>query len=183
MADKETSSRIAAAGRHEILMRHTAKERAKTVEQVLLNIKKRSATPARHIGAMINLLSISLYAEGEHPGLSRSSSTLALQSALRALSDGHSFRDSEIEQIIKCALRHDILFGDRMGASAIDIFYSAFPKAPIFALLKLRALLNSGRITEATSLSLEIAPGVAPQETFAIAERAAGAFIEQTVRK
>jgi hypothetical protein len=183
IADKETSRRIAAAGRREILMRHTAKERAKTVEQVLLNIQKRPATPERHLGAMTNLFSISLSAEAEHPGLSKSCSTLALQSALRALSEGHTFRDNEIEQIIKCALRHDILVGDKMGAALIERFYNAFPKAPIFALLKLRTLLNSGRISEATSLSLEISPGVAPQETFAIAERAAGAFIEQAVKK
>jgi hypothetical protein len=173
LSDKSATRRIAAAGRAEVLAHHTAKDRAIIVEQTLRHLESVEKGAKRHIGAMINLLSLSLASEKDSPGLSKSTSSLALEAIKRAQGENHRFTDGDVEQVIKCCLRHDILVGDGAGAKIIEQFSEVFPHAPIFSLLKLRALLNSGLINEATSLSLKIAPSVPSQETFAVAEKAA----------
>jgi len=170
---------IAQQGRAEILARHTAMQRAQMLEAILLNLSKRERTPQRHYGAMAELLAMSTSSENRSTVLSNYCSTLAISSALRGLHEGAPPSDSSTLRFVSACLRHDILFRDGLGARAIDEFAEALPHVPIFSLLKLRALLNNGKVHEARTIAELVAKDGKTEDVFQAAERAATLLIEQ----
>jgi hypothetical protein len=147
---------IAQQGRSEILLKHTAMHRALTLEAILKNLEKRAKDPRRYYGTMENLLSFSASAEPTCKELSGYTSMLAIKSALQALQEGAAPSDTTTLRIINACLRHDINFRDGIGARTIEEFAEALPQISIFPLLKLRNLLNTGRIAEARTLALSV---------------------------
>ncbi len=186
---------IAQQGRSEILRKHTAMHRALTLEAILKNLQKRPKDPRRYYGAMENLLSISASAASTSRELSGYTSMLAIKSALHALQEGATPSDTTTLRIINACLRHDIKFGDGLGTRTIERFAVSLPQITIFPLLKLRTLLNTGRMGEARALALTVIRNSSGEETeiidncknveesinatFQVAERAATFLIEQ----
>lgn len=174
---------IAQQGRAEILAKHTAMHRAQTLDQILRSLHKRERTPHRHYGAMVNLVSISTTSEQKNMELSAYTSAFALRCALRGLREGAVPSDAATSSIINTCLRHDILFRDGLGAQTIAEFADTLPQATIFSLLKLRALLNSGKDNEARALAQMVHKDIRVEDTFLLAERAATFLIEQLPMK
>jgi hypothetical protein len=170
---------IAQQGREEVLARHTAMQRAQMLEAILLNLSKRERTPQRHYGAMAELLAVSTSSESHAIELSSYCSVLAISSALRALREGAQPSDTSTLRVVSTCLRHDILFRDGLGARTIGEFAEALPHIPIFSLLKLRELLNNGKIQEARSIAELVSKDGKTEDVFLAAERAATLLIEQ----
>jgi hypothetical protein len=170
---------IAEQGRAEILARHTAIHRARTLEEILRNLCKRERTPQRHYGAMAELLAMSTSSEGRAIELSSYCSALAISCALRALREGAHPSETITLRVVTACLRHDILFRDGLGARAIDQFAEALPHIPIFSLLKLRSLLNNGKVHEARTIAQLVSQDGRTEDVFLAAERAATLLIEQ----
>ncbi len=170
---------IAQQGRAEILARHTAIHRARLLEEILLNLKKRARTPERHYGAMVDLLVLSSSLQNHALELSGHCSSLAISSALRALREGAQPLGTSTLHIVNTCLRHDILFRDGQGAQAINQYAEALPHISIFSLLKLRSLLNHGRIQEALTVAKLVSKEGKTEDIFSTAERAATLLIEQ----
>lgn len=170
---------IAQQGRAEVLARHTAMHRARMLAEILLNLNKRVRTPQRHYGAMLELIALSASAENRAVELSCYCSSLAIASALRALHEGAQLSDTHILNIVNACLRHDILFKDGLGAQAINQYAEALPHVSIFSLLKLRTLLNHGKVHEAQAIAKLVSKDGRTEDVFSAAERAATLLIER----
>ncbi len=170
---------IAQQGRAEILARHTAGHRARILEDILINISKRERTPQRYYGAVAELFAISVSSEHTSREVSSHTSTLAIRCALRALHEGAQPSEANILRIVNACLRHDILVRDGLGSHAIDEFAEALPHISIFSLLKLRSLLNRGKVHEARTLAQLVSEHAQTEDIFLAAERAATSLIEQ----
>ncbi|MFN4896209.1 MAG: glycosyltransferase [Pseudomonadota bacterium] len=171
--------RIAQQGRDEILAKHQAIHRACELDDILRRMKKRAVSPHRHYGATANLSSASISLEKRNFGLSHYASSLAIQSALRALREGAQPSAADRTRIIGTCLRHDMLFRDGLGNEALEVFADAVPDHSIFLLLKLRSLLNKGKLQEARAFAQTVAADISAEDAFHAAEHAAAVLIEQ----
>jgi len=170
---------IAQQGRSEILNRHTSMHRAQSIATTLQTVTKRPRSAYRHYGAMINLLTLSAAAEPNNSTLASHTSELTLQAAQRALSEGAIPTDNHMMNVVTACLRHDMLFRNGLGAETICIFADALPQIPAWTLLKLRTLLNSGKVSEAHALAHSALGHMPVEDAFIAAERATTFLIEQ----
>jgi hypothetical protein len=71
-----------------------------------------------------------------------------------------------------------MLSGDTEGIQVIFLCAEAFPSIPLFSLLKIRALLNSGKSEEARRWASAIMSHIPLDEVFATAEGAVHAIMD-----
>jgi len=163
---------IAEAGRSEILAKHTALHRALQVESILATLSRRSRSPHTYFGALMNASILSTCLESVNKPLGAELSIVALAFARKILEHNIAPDTTATTQIIRACLRHDILTGMTAGNNTIAEFASAFPQLPLFSLLHVRALLNSGKRLEAHKVA-EIISHAPPEALFDQAEQVA----------
>lgn len=164
---------IAAQGRAEILSKHLAEHRAAHLMEILSNLTKQPRDPRRHYGALMNLFVLSDLLEENNPPYAGELLRLALESAKRALAERAQPDTGETAYTAKVCLKHDLLNRETAGMEVIHAFAEAFPSSTLFALLKIRSLLNRGLTVEARQYASQSFEGTPPEHTFASAEDAA----------
>jgi hypothetical protein len=106
---------------------------------------------------MNNLLALSFISEESNSELSRRTSKLAIEELERALNQGALPDEINTQRIVMACLRHDIIApGDGIGGRIINQIADAFPESVNLKLLKIRQLLNTGRIAEARGLAIAL---------------------------
>jgi hypothetical protein len=181
LADPERMHRIATTGRGEIFRKHLPMHRAAQLEHILLNLSKRPRDPRRHFGAMMNLHVMSNLMSDINPSYSCELLRLSLESIRKAITERADPDSSEVVYTAKSCLRYDFLSGDTEGTQIISLCAEAFPRIPLFGLLKIRGLLNSGMVEEANSYASSISSSMSRDEIFSSAERAAHMLMDWTV--
>ncbi len=168
---------IAEAGRNEILSKHTSKHRAIDLEKILVSLSKRAPSPHRYFGALMNTSILSTFMESSNKSLAAELAILTLDFVKKALEQNVAPDITETSQILRACLRHDILVGTTTGTEIIGEFASAFPHLSLFSLLRVRALLNSGKRLEAHKVA-EMMSEAPPEVIFAQAEEAAAVIMK-----
>jgi hypothetical protein len=157
LADSNHARDVGLAGRAEVLAKHTALNRALEIDRILRGIKKRNPTAQRYFGAMNNLLALSFISEESNRALSQQTSTLAIEALESALNNGAIPNETNLQRIVMACLRHDIIApGDGIGGRIITRVADTFPDSENLSLLKIRQLLNTGRVAQARELALAI---------------------------
>jgi len=177
LADPERMHRIAKTGRDEIMLKHLAIHRAVQLEEILLNLNKAPRDPRRHFGAMMNLHVMNSLIADVNPGYACELLRLSLESIRRAITEGAMPDSTEAVYTARTCLRYDMLSGDNEGIQVIFLCAEAFPTIPLFSLLKIRALLNSGRAEEANRCAISLSSHIPFDEVFSTAERAVHAIM------
>jgi hypothetical protein len=178
LTDPERMHRIAATGRAEILRAHLATHRAIQLEEILVGLSKTPRDPRRHFGAMMNLHVMSNLMSDVNPGYSRELLRLSLESIRKAATECATPNSTEAAYTAKSCLRYDLLTGDTEGAQTIFLCAEAFPTVPLFSLLKIRALLNTGRGDEAKACASSLSSSMPLEQLFSSAEHAANMLME-----
>lgn len=157
LSDPNHAKRVGLQGRAEVLANHTPLSRALEIDRILRGIKKRAPTPQRYFGAMNNLLAISFISQESNRALSQLTSTLAIEALERALNAGAIPDEINAQRIVMACLRHDIIVpGDGIGGRILSRVADTFPESENLSLLKIRQLLNTGRIAQARELAISI---------------------------
>jgi hypothetical protein len=154
--------------------------RAAQLEQILLPLSKTPREPRRHFGAMMNLHVMSNLMSEVNRGYSCELLRLSLESVRKAIAERATPDSPEVVYTAKSCLRYDSLSGDTEGLTTISLCAEAFPNIPLFGLLKIRGLLNSGRIDEATSCANSLYSSMPQAEVFSSAEHAANMLVDWT---
>ena len=172
MENKPRMRAIAEAGRDEVLAKHTMHHRAEQLEKLLVSLESRPPSPQRYYNAMISLSLDSQLFESLHLAACGQFAHMSLDAAERALELGTPPTDGQAALLVRGCIHHDRILGDNRGARIIAELAEMFPDRHIFSLLKVRTLLNSGKLAEAKKLALQIS-SASPEQTFYEAERAA----------
>jgi hypothetical protein len=115
--------------------------------------------------------------ESSNKSLAAELAILTLDFVKKALEQNVAPDITETSQILRACLRHDILVGTTTGTEIIGEFASAFPHLSLFSLLRVRALLNSGKRLEAHKVA-EMMSEAPPEVIFAQAEEAAAVIMK-----
>jgi len=140
---------IAAKGREEIMQAHLAIHRAKELDIILRDLKKRPRYPRRHYAALANLSYLYEVAKNANPLLRQKALASALQSARAALFEGAKPSDLEAGLVIRTCLGYDHAFKEHLGMEMLCAYEEAFPEMLYFALVKIGMLLSSSQKEEA----------------------------------
>lgn len=178
LSDPQRMRTIARQGREEVLAKHTAKQRAIALEQLLLNLQKCPREPRRHYGAMMNLQAASSLLEDVNYTYASELLRTATESARRALTERAIPDDIEALQVAKVCVRSDLLVDGKTAGETLLAFNEAFPQIPLFSLLQIRHFLNRGRTVEARAWALRFDQSSDPEQTFATAEEIAELVME-----
>lgn len=163
---------IAEAGREEVLAKHTTLHRAIELEKLLSSLEPRPPSSQRYYNAMITLSLDSQLFESLHLAACGQFAHMSLDAAEQAIALGTPPTEGQSTLLVRGCIHHDRILGNDRGARIIAELAEMFPDQYIFLLLRVRTLLNSGKLTEAKKLALEISSS-SPEETFYEAERAA----------
>ena len=160
---------IANSGRAEVLAKHTALHRARTVLEVLTTLRKRSPAHNRHYLSMINhTITSDVFNRLNfcHCPRALAGAILAAQAGLNA-----SARLSEVETsyLIRSTTLYDRVTQTTTGQSLLNSFHEAFPENTLLTLATIRNLLNSGAAEAAESQARKLRPE-APRDIFPYAE-------------
>jgi len=179
LAHPERTRAMAMAGREEVLARHTAKQRAEVLLDRIKTLKKRTS-PIRNYAAMINyhvlgnrlrkmdaMLSVKAFAEG-------------MKMLDRAIRAKEPIGDTIAYHCVRLALAYDLGKGGSSGINLLDEMYKLYPEVPLFKAAKLRSLLNTGRLQEATEFAATLSH-LPPAETFVVVEKALQAVMRGLV--
>jgi hypothetical protein len=169
LANPARMREIAAAGRAEVLAKHTASARAIQLEALLTNVRKRPRSPARHLAMMLNFTFVSSLTEHDAPLHSTTAICAALQSANAALREGAAIGNLEAIQLVRACCAYDRLVQGSTGADLLREFSAAHPHHPLLTVAQLRSSLNRGDLGEAHRLAACISPQPA-QRVFELAE-------------
>jgi hypothetical protein len=172
MESKPRMRAIAEAGRDEVLAKHTMQHRAVQLEKLLVSLESLPPSPQRYYNAMISLSLDSQLYESLHLAACGQFAHMSLDAAERAIELGTPPTDGQAALLVRGCIHHDRILGDNRGARIIAELAEMFPDRHIFSLLKVRTLLNSGKLAEAKKLALQIS-SASPEQTFYEAERAA----------
>lgn len=149
---------IAAAGRAEVVARHTPLARAQRIDQLIRAIQKRPRNPRRHFAVMINFGFVSTVTESTSPLMSTLAIQAALDSARRALLEGAPPSDNEVVHIVRITTSYDRLTRGSCGAALLREFAAAYPDKHLLTLADLRQRLNRGDLSEARRLAAQLSP-------------------------
>jgi hypothetical protein len=178
LANPSRMRAIAHAGREEIIAKHLPIHRAKTLESILTHLTKRDRPSYRHYGAVVSLLTVSCMLDDVNSAIACELTILALEAARRGLREGAQPSSIHGSHIMKTCLRHDALTKQSDGAALIQEFADTFPESQLFSLLRIRALLNQGNMSEASKHAQLLAGNTPLDITFSTAEKAAQFILE-----
>jgi hypothetical protein len=178
LANPSRMHAIAHAGREEILAKHLPIHRAQTIEKLLAQLTKRERPSYRHYGAVVSLLSLSCMLDEINSAVAGELTIIALESARRGLREGAQPTNIQGSYIMKTCLRHDAFTKQSDGATLIQQFADTFPESQLFSLLRIRALLNQGKTSEASKHAQQLAAHTPLDVTFSTAEKAAQFILE-----
>jgi hypothetical protein len=147
---------IAAAGRAEVLARHTPLARAHRLDQLIRTVQKRPRDPRRHFAVMINFGFVSTVTESTSALVSALAAQAGLDSARRALSEGAQPSDNDVVHIVRLTTNYDRLTRGSLGAELLREFAAAYPEKHLLTLADLRQRLNRGELPEARRLAAQI---------------------------
>lgn len=178
LSDLQKTRRIAAAGREEILRKHLPRHRAETVLKDLTTLKKKKSL-CKHFS---NALNFSLGSRTVEE-VDTSAAARCLVAAMKSLEEGLETDEQLLpgivcEAIFAC-LRYDQTIGSGAGAHVLMQLAEKFPSSPELVLAKIRCLLNSGKIGEATAIAERLAPSE-PSRLFAEAEAFASSILSSS---
>jgi len=183
LANPATMREIAARGRAEILAKHCAIHRAQALESILLKLTKRPKAARRHYAMLIEMYAISSLLSKVNPAYSREVLILALTAARKGLKEGAKPSSLEVSYIVRTCLMHDVRESSSEGNVLVFEFAGAYPDLQLFTLLKIRSLLNQGRVQEATNAARAIASHVPLETVFSIAEEAAACILDERLEE
>lgn len=178
LADPQRMHRIAKTGRDEVLQKHLSLHRAIELEAILTGLGKAPRDPRRHFGAMMNLYVMGDLMLDINSSYACELLRLSLDSIRKAVAEQAQPDATEAVYAAKTCLRYDLLSGDKEGTQVLFLCAEAFSTIPLFTLLKIRALLNSGSANEANQLASSRISHIPLNEVFSTAERAAQAIME-----
>lgn len=169
LKDKVQARKIAEAGREEVLAKHTIQQRAETVFSVLKEVK-RSHSPKRHFGWMINFTSLSGRLRKVDTELSKRALLHALKSAEYAIKTGEVLDERTAYQFVFACCQYDIWYQTENGHSLLCRASELFPHLNLLKLARIRTLLNTGRRLEAEKIVDELGP-ISVERAFESAEK------------
>jgi hypothetical protein len=169
LSDRVRMRRIAAAGRAEILAKHTAQHRALELERILRRVQKRQPNAHRYFATMINHNIVSTSTEEEARGMSIKAIVASLRAAQAAFDEGATPAEVETAHLIRACVRYDRLIGTGAGTELLRMYAEAFPSNFLLGLAEVRSRLNQGRQLEARELAARIS-SASSTEVFNLAE-------------
>lgn len=157
LSHKEEARRIAEKGREEILTRHLACHRTEKVLSVLENLTK-AERRSRHIASMINFsaLSQTMHRKRFDDANIILAHSAALQAIKAALETGETFTDEICCHALRSCIGYDTLLGSSSGHDLLDEVSKDHPHLLVPYYVKIRRLLNQGRIADARLLASEL---------------------------
>jgi hypothetical protein len=178
LANPSRMRSIANAGREEILAKHLPIHRAKTIEDILTKLNRRERPASRHYGAALSLISMSCLIEELNRAIACEITRLSFEAVRRGLLENARPNSMQSAFIMKICLKHDALTKQSDGAKLIKQFADTFPESQLFSLLRIRALLNEGKMSEASRHAQELATTTPLEVTFSTAEQTAQCLLE-----
>lgn len=168
LSDLSTTRKIAAAGRAEVVAKHSPLARAKDLLTIITDLK-RTHSPRRYFSSSVvySVAGRALKKIDVNAALPLFDS--ALRCAVRGLHLNEEVDESVASEIIYSCMERDALTREPVGQSLLYSLSDKYEDQPFFTLAAVRGLLNEGRIKEAEALSTARFP--APkEEVFRIAE-------------
>ncbi len=151
----ELARSIAAAGRKEILEKHTTAKRAQKVLEVLLTLQ-RSTSNQRYFSWMKNFTALSNRLKKIDTELSRKALLAAMRASEMALDRSEQMTEQTAFSFVYACCKYDMSFGSEGGNKLLQQAADVYPEYNLFKLALVRGYLNSGNISAARALAKQI---------------------------
>lgn len=157
---------VAAAGREEILKKHLSRHRAEVMFNKVTQLKK-TRSPLRYSSMMVNF---AILAQRLHQ-ISTSQETMfhVYISALRSIENAIAASEPINEEIAMYAVvigfSYDVLTKHTSGRELLNKFAEAYPHLQVSAYAKMKILLDSGNVADATALAKKVSDET-PEDLF-----------------
>ena len=166
----DEARRIGAAGRAEVLAKHTEAHRADTMLTLLQGLKKKDS-PRKFFASMMASHILSGHMERHDGNLMIKALAEALESATRGLQAGEVMTNESACHLVIACLRYDRFVRSGAGQRVLTMVAEGYSSNVILQLAYLREMLNLGDREKAASIAKAISPGPL-EDTFSEAERA-----------
>lgn len=154
LSNPDEARRIAKSGREEIVEKHLPIHRARKILEVLSELPK-THRPSRHIASMINFsaLSQTMQKKSFDDANILLAHTAAIQALRAALEARESFTDEICCHALRSCIGYDALTRGSTGHDLLDEVSAAQPHLLVPHYVRIRRLLNLGKIVEAKELA------------------------------
>lgn len=175
LSNRKNCREIGMYGREEVLKKHTARHRADRFIEILKDLKKKTSK-RKYLAAMANFTLFSIRAEE----IDTSVSIKSLVAALKSLAFGLQFCEEFDSQLacyaVAACIKYDQYLKTGAGIDLLNQLSDSYGEEPVFRAVKLRNLLNVGKISDAKILA-SIMSERPIEETFRNAEELFGMIV------
>lgn len=164
---------IGAAGREKVLNEHCPSHRAAAVSELLTTLSKRTPHPKRHLGPLVECLSLGIMINEKHPVIALQLFSVCLDLAEKVLANKVPLTHDECLYIVRASLLYHQKDNSGRGSKMLAQLRECSPQSPLLPLLQANLLETQGLTTQAHSLARQLRPESPAEETIQLARQAA----------
>lgn len=155
LAHRDEARLIAAAGRNEVLARHTPQNRADTLLAALEGLT-RTRSKSRLFSLMCNFATLAQRLERLESQWAMHALLEAMKMADFAVRDREELPAELASVAAVCCVRYDQRFRSTAGQELLQRLSVAYPAQDLFKLVMVNNLLNTGALAEATEIARQL---------------------------
>ena len=134
---------------------------------------RRTPHPKRHLGPLLEYLSLGIAINEKHPTIALQLFSLCLDLAEKVLANKAPLTHDECLYIVRASLLYHQKDNSGRGSKMLAQLRECYPQSPLLPLLQANLLETQGLTTQAHSLARQLRPDSPAEETIQIAQQAA----------